>query len=90
VVQLEINTGIQAPAAFDEGGNFIRPGFGPLSLYDDMATPDGDPGTLFGNYRIQSGSTAANAATRGISPDIDGDTRPTTGQSDIGADEIAP
>lgn len=90
VVQLEINTGIQAPAAFDEGGNFIRPGFGPLSLYNDLTPADGDPGTLIGNYHIQSGSMAANAAARGISPDIDGDTRPTTGQSDIGADEIAP
>jgi hypothetical protein len=90
VLQTEINTGIQTPAAFDEGGNFIRPGFGPLSLYDDVLTPDGEPGIRFGDYHIQSDSTAEGAATRGISPDIDGDPRPTAGQYDIGADQIAP
>ena len=35
VSQTEITTAIQTPAAFDEGGNFIRPSYGPLSLYDD-------------------------------------------------------
>ncbi|GAB6193601.1 right-handed parallel beta-helix repeat-containing protein [Desulfocastanea catecholica] len=88
VLQTEINTGIQTPAAFDEGGNFIRPGFGPLSLYDDPVVADGDPGTLFGDYHIQSGSPALNLGINGISPDFDGDPRPTTGASDSGADEL--
>ncbi len=52
VFQNEVTTGIQVPAAFDEGGNFIRPSFGPLSLYDDPVSPNGDPGTLFGDYRL--------------------------------------
>jgi hypothetical protein len=87
VLQTEINTGIQTPAAFDEGGNFIRPKFGPLSLYDDVTTPDGDPGTLFGDYHIESGSSARGAASKGVSPDFDEDDRPQGGY-DIGADEI--
>jgi hypothetical protein len=36
VFQPEITTAIQAPPAFDEGGNFIRPKYGPLALYDDL------------------------------------------------------
>ncbi len=35
IFQPEVTTAIQTPAAFDEGGNFIRPNFGPLSLFDD-------------------------------------------------------
>jgi hypothetical protein len=79
VVQEEINTGIQVPAAFDEGGNFIRPGFGPLSLT--------------GDYHIRSFSPAHDMATDGLTIDFDGDTRPQgSGVTpyDIGADEIAP
>jgi hypothetical protein len=45
----ELNTSpIAVPAAFDEGGNFIRPQFGPLSL--ESAT-----GVLYGDYHLTSG-----------------------------------
>jgi hypothetical protein len=74
VLQPEINTGIQTPAAFDEGGNFIRPGFGPL--------------TLIGDYHILSGSAAHDAAASGLSTDFDLDPRPLGVNYDIGADEI--
>jgi len=99
VFQPEITTAIQAPPAFDEGGNFIRPSYGPLSLYDDASTPDGDPGTLFGDYHIQGGSPAVDNAgavdLTGTYPDllidIDGEPRPAAATGvDIGADEVQP
>jgi hypothetical protein len=93
VFQPEITTAIQAPPAFDEGGNFIRPRFGPLSLYDDATDPgDGLPGTLFGDYHIQGTSPAVDTGTdlTGIDPalttDIDGEGR--AAPVDIGADEV--
>jgi len=70
VFQQEVNTGIQTPAAFDEGGNFIRLKYGPLALWDDCTrNPDGSvdlcdllgdglPGTLFGDYHIMGSSSA--------------------------------
>ncbi len=88
LVQPEITTAIEAPAAFDEGGNFIRARFGPLSLYQD-ATTDGDPGTLFGDYHIIPGSAAHDSASGGLDDDFDGDVRPQGGGYDFGADEIA-
>ncbi len=87
VTQLESTTPIQAPPAFDEGGNYIKPVFGPLTLFVDAGIADGDPGTLIGNYHIQGGSSAQNATTNGISPDYDGNTRPQGASYDIGADE---
>jgi hypothetical protein len=85
VFQQEVTTAIQTPAAFDEGGNFIRPSFGPLSLYDDNengSTPgDGDPGILFGDYHIQAGSQAVDAGVDltgtydDLLTDIDGEPR---------------
>jgi hypothetical protein len=93
VLQIENTTAIQTPAAFDEGGNFIRPKFGPLSLYDDTA-PLGEPGTLFGNYHVQGASPAVDAGTdlTGTYPslklDFDGQPRPAGLQVDIGADEV--
>jgi hypothetical protein len=39
---------ISVPAALDEGGNFIRPQFGPLSL-------ESAPSTYFGNYHLTAG-----------------------------------
>jgi hypothetical protein len=99
VFQPEITTAIQAPPAFDEGGNFIRPQFGPLSLYDDATTPNGDPGVLFGDYHIQVLSPAMDNADAvnltGTYPelesDFDGHPRPSESNLvDIGADEVQP
>jgi hypothetical protein len=87
IAQPEINAGIQTPAAFDEGGNFIRPAYGPLSLYLDAAQNNGDPGSLFGDYHILSNSLAHNAANLGLTYDFDLEPRP-VGAYDIGADEI--
>ena len=80
---------IQTPAAFDEGGNFIRPRFGPLSLYID-----GNPETPFGDYHIEGDSPAINAGTdltgtyNALGQDYDGESRPFQGGVDIGADEV--
>ena len=72
VSQPETTTPIQAPPAFDEGGNFIRAKYGPLTLYNDnvvcdlpadptceSAEPgDGFPGVLFGDYHLFPSSPA--------------------------------
>jgi hypothetical protein len=85
---------IFTPAAFDEGGNFIRLRFGPLTRYDDpcAGTPpdcaDGQPGALFGDYHIGAESSALDIAADADPPfDIDGDERPQGDGPDIGADE---
>jgi hypothetical protein len=102
VFQPEITTPIQAPPAFDEGGNFIRPQYGPLALFDDPVVNDGDPGLLFGDYHVIGGSGAIN--TGAPIWDIYGDTSiwddalwfdfddelrpaPEGSNGDIGADE---
>ena len=77
---------IQVPAAGDEGGNFIRPSYGPLALFNDTTPNDGVPGILFGNYHILTGSDAHDGGTLTTpATDIDGDNR--TASPDIGADE---
>jgi hypothetical protein len=94
VFQPEITTAIQAPPAFDEGGNFIRPRFGPLSLYDDATPNNGDPGTLFGDYVIQGSSPAVDTGTNLTGTYLDllldffGLPRPSGGEVDIGAIEV--
>ncbi len=93
VFQPEITTAIQAPPAFDEGGNFIRPNFGPLTLVEN---PGGTPDLLW-DYHLLGASAAVDAGVEllctsypGVCPDIDGDTRPQGAGYDIGADEVGP
>ena len=93
VVPGETTTSIQVPAAFDEGGNFIRVRFGPLTLCDDATPGDGAPGVC-ADYHIGSASTAVDAGNE-LGPalldmDFDGDLRPTGTDVDIGADELTP
>jgi hypothetical protein len=92
--QAEVTT-ILAPAALDEGGNFIRPQFGPLSLtnLDD---------TRFSNYHTSAGvngiALSATVATGGYATagsvpaalafDLDREARPIATAADRGADEI--
>jgi len=73
---------ISAPPALDEGGNFIRLRYGPLTLVDTVS------GLLLGDYHIQGGSSALNAGSdAGVTDDFDGELRP-VGAFDIGADEV--
>ena len=77
----EVKTAITAPPALDEGGNFIRLRYGPLTQ-TDTAT-----GLLFGDYHIQDDSSARDAGSdAGVTADYDGQARP-NGAYDIGADE---
>ncbi len=79
---------IFVPAAFDEGGNYIRLRFGPLTRWDTQT------GALFGDYHLRSGSPAINTAgTTQPGYDFDGQPRPEPGTRtlpDIGADEVNP
>ncbi|MFB3903556.1 MAG: hypothetical protein ACE15E_08890 [Acidobacteriota bacterium] len=99
VLQPEITTGIQAAPAFDEGGNFIRLRFGPLTLFNDLALNDGDPGTPFGDYHLLGPSgvncvSCANLAGTypSLSFDFEGQARPSPSDTrvDQGADEVHP
>jgi hypothetical protein len=89
---------ISTPAALDEGGNFIRPQFGPLSLWNPTENK------FFGNYHVNppgvggqalcgSGSVFGGSCNSTNSPvpdallfDFDHQPRP-TGAPDRGADE---
>jgi hypothetical protein len=83
-------TAIQAPAAFDEGGNFINPRFGPLSL--DI--PQSDAPAITSDYHItdvspaQGAGIAVSSLSTALSNDFDGEAR--TACPDIGADDLAP
>ncbi len=95
VFQPEVVTAIQAPPAFDEGGNFIRPNFGPLSIAIDLDSAVA--GVQSSNYHLQFGSPAVDAGAGlvcttidGICPDIDFEPRPAGAGYDIGADEVTP
>jgi hypothetical protein len=79
---LEGTTSMQAPPAFDEGGNFIRLRYGPLTQVDSVTFD------LFGDYHIQAGSSALDAGVdAGVTSDFDNEPRP-VGAFDIGADEV--
>lgn len=83
---LEGTTSMQAPPAFDEGGNFIRLRYGPLTQTDTD-----NPTVLLGDYHIQGGSPALNAASDlvpTVITDFDVEDRPGGGLNDIGADEV--
>jgi hypothetical protein len=90
---------ISVPAALDEGGNFIRPQFGPLSL----TTANG--ASLFGDYHVTAGEGGRNLCGAGTTLfgncgtnnanvpgallfDIDHDLRPTVTPA-RGADQTA-
>jgi hypothetical protein len=70
----EVNTAIEAPPALDEGGNFIRLRYGPLTQTRD--------------YHIELGSSALDQGTTGvIGSDYDRESRPSGSDPDVGADE---
>ena len=87
----EATTAIEPPPAFDEGGNFIRIRFGPLTTTKKV----GGVWVPRGDYHIQDGSSAMDAGntayqTYSLGLDFDGKARPdlATGKADIGATEI--
>ena len=83
VTNPEGTTALQPVVAFDEGGNFIRLRYGPLTQTRI------DNGQLYGDYHIQSISTAVDAGTDvGITDDFDHELRPSGLAVDIGADEV--
>ena len=87
IVLPEVTTGIQAPPALDEGGNFIDVIFGPLSLTDPAT------GLPFGDYHlagagaVDEGSELILLLFPDLELDFDGEPRPVGASADIGADE---
>jgi hypothetical protein len=87
---------ILVPAAFDEGGNFIRPQFGPLSLTrrPDDVVPSGP---FWANYHVTSGGAGGqnlNGVFGGVGSvpgavqlDLDAEARPNNGPH-RGADQL--
>jgi len=85
VDQPEIATAIQAPPAFDEGGNFIRPNYGPLSINLDLDS--GMAGIQASDYHITAATAPQGTNLSATVPvDYDGEPFPTT--PDVGADEL--
>jgi hypothetical protein len=70
----EVNVAISAAPALDEGGNFIRLRYGPLTQTRD--------------YHVEAGSPVIDASTSGVADDFDLEPRPAGGDFDIGADEV--
>jgi parallel beta-helix repeat protein len=94
ILNPDIASPIAAPAAFAEGGNFIKLRFGPLTL-NRIVEPDlGQP---YGDYHLQNNSPAEASgqqmnqlpALADITRDFDADPRPIPNNSrpDTGADE---
>jgi hypothetical protein len=89
IIDPERTTAITAAPAFDEGGNFIRLRFGPLTL----TVPGTVPPALYGDYHINTGSSALSAGNGAfvtapyLTLDYDNQARPTV-TPDIGADEL--
>jgi hypothetical protein len=81
--QLEQQT-IHTPTAFDEGGNFIRVRFGPLTRWDH-SDPTNPHGPLLGDHHLTG--DLGGALTDDPATDFDGDLRPQGAGSDSGADE---
>ena len=88
IIMPETVTAIQVPPAFDEGGNFIRVRFGPLT----QTLADGI--TLRGDYHVTAGSPVVDAGAdlggvfADLDLDFDGESRPFGDGVDIGADEL--
>jgi parallel beta-helix repeat protein len=82
----------QVAGAEDEGGNWVNLRFGPLSLSDPSKyTAAGTVLTPLGDYRIATGSSAIDAGSSSLAPNLDffGTTRPQGARYDIGAHELA-
>jgi len=88
ISQAEVTT-IQTPAAFDEGGNFIRLIFGPLTQnFCAVAAGGVCMDWAVSDHHLLGSSSAINAGTSNVPAyDFDNQVRPSGGVADQGADE---